>query len=61
MAADKRSAVRAAYDLDYSLTVISDGSADSDPEVHRLVMEKVISKQAAVVAADACVAALAKA
>lgn len=54
------STVRAAYDLDYSLTVISDGSADFDPEVHRFAMEKVISKQATVMTADAYVAALAK-
>ncbi|MEV1025290.1 isochorismatase family cysteine hydrolase [Streptomyces sp. NPDC050264] len=43
------STVRQAADLDYSLTVLSDGCADSDPEVHRVLTEKVFPQQAEVV------------
>jgi len=40
------STVRFAADMDYVLTVISDACADSDEEVHRVLMEKVFPRQA---------------
>jgi nicotinamidase-related amidase len=53
------STVRLAADLDYRLIVVEDGCADRDPEVHRLLMEKVFPRQASVVRAKDLVAALA--
>ncbi len=52
------STLRQAADLDYGLTVLDDGCADADPEVHRILLEKVFPRQAAVVTADAWVAGL---
>ncbi len=43
------STLRQAADLDFRLTVLSDGCADRDPEVHRVLMEKVFPRQALVV------------
>ncbi|MFD6420517.1 cysteine hydrolase family protein [Streptomyces sp. NPDC060198] len=43
------STVRQAADLDYRLTVLSDACADGDPEVHRVLTEKVFPQQAEVV------------
>jgi nicotinamidase-related amidase len=40
------STVRQAADLDFGLTVLSDGCLDSDPEVHRVLVEKVFPHQA---------------
>jgi nicotinamidase-related amidase len=42
------STVRAAADMDYELTVLADCCADGDPEVHRVLLEKVFPRQAAV-------------
>lgn len=42
------STVRAAADLDYRLTVLADACADRDPEVHRVLLEKVFPRQAEV-------------
>lgn len=42
------STVRLAADMDYRLTVLADGCADSDPEVHRVLTEKVFPRQATV-------------
>ncbi len=42
------STVRRASDMDYSLTVVSDVCADFDPEVNRVLMEKVFPRQATV-------------
>lgn len=42
------STVRLAADLDFSLTVLSDGCADTDPEVHRVLTGKVFPRQASV-------------
>ncbi len=42
------STVRQAADLDYGLTVLSDGCLDADPEVHRVLTEKVFPRQAEV-------------
>jgi nicotinamidase-related amidase len=43
------STLRQAADLDYELTVLRDGCADTDPEVHRVLLDKVFPRQAAVV------------
>ena len=43
------STVRQAADLDLELTVLSDACLDSDPEVHRVLVEKVFPRQAEVV------------
>lgn len=43
------STLRAAADMDYELTVLSDGCADGDPEVHRVLLEKVFPRQAEVI------------
>ncbi|MET7679907.1 isochorismatase family cysteine hydrolase [Streptomyces sp. NPDC005423] len=40
------STVRQAADLDFGLTVLSDGCLDNDPEVHRVLTEKVFPHQA---------------
>jgi nicotinamidase-related amidase len=46
------STVRQAADLDYGLVVLSDGCADPDDEVQRVLMEKVLPAHADVVAID---------
>jgi len=43
------STLRQAADLDYGLAVLADGCLDGDPEVHRVLTEKVFPRQAAVV------------
>jgi len=43
------STLRAAADMDYQITVLSDCCADSDEEVHRVLMEKVFPRQAEVI------------
>jgi nicotinamidase-related amidase len=40
------STLRQAADLDFGLTVLADGCLDADPEVHRVLMEKVFPHQA---------------
>jgi nicotinamidase-related amidase len=42
------STLRQAADLDYRLTVLADGCLDADPEVHRVLLEKVFTRQAEV-------------
>lgn len=42
------STLRQAADMDFRLTVLSDACLDADPEVHRVLMEKVFPRQAAV-------------
>ena len=46
------STVRAASDLDFGLAVLSDACADADPEVHRVLLEKVFPRQSAVLTTD---------
>jgi nicotinamidase-related amidase len=46
------STLRQAADLDFGLTVLSDGCLDSDPEVHRVLTEKVFPRQADVVTVE---------
>src|ERR1700755_3559807 len=43
------STLRQAADLDYRLTVLSDACLDNDPEVHRVLLEKVFPRQADVI------------
>lgn len=42
------STLRQAADLDYRITVLADACADRDPEVHRVLLEKVFPRQAVV-------------
>jgi nicotinamidase-related amidase len=46
------STLRQAADLDYQVTVLRDGCADGDPEVHRVLLERVFPRQADVMTAD---------
>jgi nicotinamidase-related amidase len=43
------STLRQAADLDFRLTVLADGCLDADPEVHRVLTEKIFPRQADVV------------
>lgn len=54
------STVRQAADLDYRLVVLSDGCLDQDPEVHRVLTEKVFVRQADVKTVDQWVREVAK-
>ena len=40
------STLRQAADLDFALTVLADGCLDADPQVHRVLTEKVFPRQA---------------
>ena len=52
------STVRHAADADYRLVVVGDCCADRDPEVHRVLVEKVFARQTTVTTAEAVVGAL---
>ncbi len=52
------STIRWAADMDYEIVVLSDGCADRDAEVHRVLMEKVFPRQATVVTAQEFLSAL---
>lgn len=52
------STLREAADRDYRLTVLSDACLDADPEVHRVLIEKVFPRQAEVLTVDAWVSNL---
>jgi nicotinamidase-related amidase len=52
------STLREAADLDFRLTVLTDGCLDADPEVHRVLTEKVFPRQADVITVADWVAAL---
>jgi nicotinamidase-related amidase len=52
------STLRQAADLDFSLTVLSDGCIDADDEVHRVLCDKVFPRQAEVPTVAAWVDAL---
>lgn len=47
------STLREAADKDYALKVLSDACLDADPEVHRVLTEKVFPRQADVLTVDA--------
>jgi nicotinamidase-related amidase len=53
------STLRQAADLDYRLTVLADGCLDADPEVHRVLTEKVFPRQADLVSVADWAASLA--
>lgn len=46
------STLRAAADMDFEITVLSDGCADADAEVHDVLMTKVFPRQAEVLTVD---------
>lgn len=50
------STLRQAADLDYELTVLRDGCADADAEVHRVLLDKLFPRQATVLTTDEWVA-----
>ncbi len=52
------STVREAADRDFGLVVLSDACIDADPEVHRVLVEKVFPRQAEVTTVDAWARAL---
>jgi nicotinamidase-related amidase len=52
------STLRHAADADYRLVVVEDCCRDRDPEVHRVLMEKVFARQATVVKAEEVLGAL---
>jgi nicotinamidase-related amidase len=43
------STVIEAHDLDYRVVVLADGCADTDPEVHAFLLDKVLPRRAAVI------------
>ena len=51
------STVRQAADADYRLVVVRDACADADDEVHRVLTEKVLARQATVTSASEVAAA----
>lgn len=52
------STLREAADKDYALKVLSDACLDTDPEVHRVLTEKVFPRQADVLTVDAWIDSL---
>ena len=52
------SCVRWAFDVNYNLVVVADACSDPDPEVHRVLTEKVYPRQATVISADEFLAAI---
>ncbi|HVB70691.1 MAG TPA: isochorismatase family cysteine hydrolase [Acidimicrobiales bacterium] len=52
------STTRQAADMDFQITILSDGCADADEEVHRVLMEKVFPRQATVMTTDEWIALL---
>jgi nicotinamidase-related amidase len=52
------STLREAADRDYRLTVLSDLCADTDAEVHRVLLEKVFPRQSQVVTSEQWIAGL---
>ena len=52
------SSVRWAVDVNYSFIVVSDACSDGDPEVHRVLTEKVYPRQGTVMTTDELLAAI---
>ena len=52
------SSVRWAVDINYSFIVVSDACSDGDPEVHRVLTEKVYPRQGTVMTTDEFLGAL---
>jgi nicotinamidase-related amidase len=51
------STIRRAFDLDFRCTILKDACFDPDPEVHRILTEKVFLSQATVLTVDEFIAA----
>ncbi len=54
------STLRYAADADYRLIVVKDCCSDRDPEVHRVLTEKVFPRQAGVITAAEFIATIGK-
>ena len=52
------STVRWAFDINYSFIVVADACSDADPEVHRVLTEKVYPRQGTVISSDEFLAAI---
>ncbi|MCY4558547.1 MAG: cysteine hydrolase [Chloroflexi bacterium] len=52
------SSVRWAVDINYSFSVLSDACSDGDPEVHRVLTEKVYPRQGTVMTTDEFLSAI---
>ncbi len=52
------STVRWAFDVNYSFIVVADACSDADPEVHRVLTEKVYPRQGTVISTDEFLAAI---
>lgn len=52
------STVRWAFDINYSFIVVADACSDADPEVHRVLTEKIYPRQGTVVSTDEFLAAV---
>ena len=52
------SSVRWAEDVDYKIVVVSEACSDADPEVHRVLTEKVYPRQGTVMITDQFLQAL---
>jgi nicotinamidase-related amidase len=50
------STLRRAFDLDFRCIVLEDACFDPDPEVHRVLTEKIFPAQATVATVDAFIA-----
>jgi len=52
------STLRHAADMDYRAVVVADGCSDKDPEVQRVLMEKIFPFQARVAMVEECIGAI---
>ena len=52
------STLRHASDMDYRAVVVADGCSDNDPEVQRVLMEKIFPFQARVATVEEVIGAL---
>jgi nicotinamidase-related amidase len=52
------STTREAADKDYQLTILSDLCADFDPEVHKVLLEKILTRQADIIKSDEWISSL---
>jgi nicotinamidase-related amidase len=53
------STLRHAADMDYRTVVVADGCSDKDPEVQRVLMEKIFPFQSKVATVEECIGAIA--
>jgi nicotinamidase-related amidase len=52
------STTRYASDRDYRLYIVADCCADSEPDVHDFLIERILSRQADIVTAEEAIAAI---